>query len=160
MRHRNSGRALSRNTPHRLAMLRNMASSLLQHGRIQTTDAKAKEIRPVVERLITLSRRVTPTMIADAPEVDAVKLRARRVHAVRQARRWVPDREVLKRLFGELGEYYKSRPGGYTRITKLGRRPGDNAPMSLIELVIDAGPDVTEMAVAPEAAAEQSSATE
>jgi large subunit ribosomal protein L17 len=118
-------------------MLRNLAMSLLQHGRVQTTDAKAKEVRKLVERLITLGRRVTPTMIDGAAPADVARLRARRVHAVRLARQWVPDRDVLQRLFGELGEYYRTRPGGYTRITKLGRRVGDNAPLSLIELVVD-----------------------
>lgn len=135
MRHRKSGRQLGRNSSHRKAMYRNMATSLLEHGRIQTTDAKAKELRKVVERLITLSKRVPPSAIEDASGDAASNLRARRVHAVRQARKWVKDRDVLSKLFSEYSERYQDRPGGYTRITKIGRRNGDNAPMSLIELV-------------------------
>ena len=138
MRHRKSGRRLGRNAPHRKAMYRNMATSLLEHGRIQTTDAKAKELRKVVERLITLSRRVTPSQI-DAADGDAARrLRQRRLHAVRQARRTVKDRDVLQKLFSEYSEQFADRPGGYTRITKIGRRGGDNAPMSIIELVEEA----------------------
>lgn len=137
MRHRNAGRKLSRNGSHRKALLRNLALNLLEHGRIQTTDAKAKELRPVVERLITLGKRVAPAAIEGAQGKDAVALRARRVHAVRLAREWVRDRDVLKKLFGEYSTYFQGRPGGYTRITKLGRRHGDNAPMSLIELVLE-----------------------
>jgi large subunit ribosomal protein L17 len=135
MRHRKSGRQLGRNSAHRKAMYRNMATSLLEHGRIKTTDAKAKELRKVVERLITLSKRITPTAIEEAGEAEAKALRAQRVHAVRQARKVVKDRTVLQLLFSEYSERYQDRPGGYTRITKIGRRNGDNAPMSLIELV-------------------------
>ena len=135
MRHRKSGRKLGRNSSHRKAMYRNMATSLLEHGRIQTTDAKAKELRKVVERLITLSKRVPPSAIEAADGDDQRALRARRVHAVRQARKVVADRDVLQTLFGVYSERYQDRPGGYTRITKIGRRPGDNAPMSIIELV-------------------------
>ena len=135
MRHRNSGRALSRNPSHRGALLRNLATSLLLHGRIRTTDAKAKELRRLVDRLITLSRRVPPSVVSAAAESDQPALRAKRVHAVRLARRWVRDREVLKKLFGEYSEHFRTRPGGYTRVTKLGNRHGDNAAMSLIELV-------------------------
>ncbi len=135
MRHRKSGRRLGRNAPHRKAMYRNMATSLLEHGRIRTTDAKAKELRKVVERLITLSKRVPPSAIDAASDDEARRLRARRVHAVRQARKWVKDRDVLQKLFSEYSEQFQDRPGGYTRITKIGRRNGDNAPMSIIELV-------------------------
>ena len=136
MRHRHSGRQLGRNSSHRKAMYRNMATSLLEHGRIKTTEAKAKELRKVVERLITLSKRVTPGAIAGAnsPE-EAARLRAQRVHAVRQARQWVKDRDVLQKLFSEYSERFETRPGGYTRILKIGRRAGDNAPMTIIELV-------------------------
>ena len=135
MRHRKSGRQLGRNSSHRKAMYRNMATSLLEHGQIRTTDAKAKELRKVVEKLITLSKRITPTAIDEAGDEQAVQLRAQRVHAVRQARKVVKDRAVLQVLFGEYSERYQDRPGGYTRITKIGRRHGDNAPLSLIELV-------------------------
>ncbi len=135
MRHRKSGRRLGRNSSHRKAMYRNMATSLLEHGRIQTTDAKAKELRKVVEKLITLGKRVTPSAIEAASGDEQRNLKAKRLHAVRQARKWVMDRDVLTTLFSDYSERYQDRPGGYTRITKIGRRPGDNAPMSIIELV-------------------------
>ena len=138
MRHRKSGRRLGRNSSHRKAMFRNMATSLLEHGRIQTTDSKAKELRRVVERLITLSKRV-PASALEAASGDAeARLIAQRLHAIRRARRWITDRDVLQKLFDEYGERYQDRPGGYTRITKVGRRTGDNAPMSIIELVEEA----------------------
>lgn len=116
MRHRKKGRQLSRTASHRRATLRNMATSLFQHGRITTTTAKAKELRPFAERLITLARRGD-------------------LHARRLAARKIGDREVLGKLFDELGPRFKDRPGGYTRILKLGTRQGDAAEMALIELV-------------------------
>ncbi len=159
MRHRHSGRQLGRNSSHRKAMYRNMATSLLEHGRIKTTEAKAKELRKVVERLITLSKRVTPGAIegAKSPE-EAARLKAQRVHAVRQARQWVKDRDVLQKLFSEYSERFETRPGGYTRIMKIGRRAGDNAPMTIIELVeamdgsgsqVEAAPAAVEAESAP-----------
>jgi large subunit ribosomal protein L17 len=135
MRHRKAGRKLGRNSAHRKAMYRNMATSLLRHERIQTTDAKAKELRRVVERLITLGKRVSPDAIEAASGDEKDALLARRLHAIRQARLWVTDREVLTKLFSEVGPRYADRNGGYTRIVKLGARPGDNAPVSIIELV-------------------------
>ncbi len=116
MRHRNKGRKLSRTASHRSATLRNMATSLFRHGRIETTTAKAKELRPYAERIITLAKRGD-------------------LHARRLAGRKIGDREVLGTLFDELGPRYAERPGGYTRILKLGNRRGDAAEMSLIELV-------------------------
>lgn len=164
MRHRKSGRRLGRNSSHRKAMYRNMAASLLEHGRIRTTDAKAKELRKVVERLITLSRQVSMGEIEAAKGEEQQRLRMKRVHAVRQARRVVKDREILRKLFSDYAEQFKDRPGGYTRITKIGRRPGDNAPMSIIELVEEpyepkaggtkAGPAKAAAAAAAEAAPE------
>jgi len=115
MRHRKKGRALSRTSSHRKAMLRNMATSLLVHERIQTTEAKAKELRPVVEKLITLGR------------VDDV-------HSRRQARRMIEDRSALQKLFDDIGPRFRERPGGYTRILKLGSRKGDGADVAIIEL--------------------------
>ena len=135
MRHRKSGRKLGRNSSHRKAMFRNMATSLLEHGQIKTTDAKAKELRKVVERLITLSKRVTPSDLESASGANEVALLQKRLHAVRQARKTVKDRDILQKLFSEYSELFASRPGGYTRIIKMGRRDGDNAPMSIIELV-------------------------
>jgi large subunit ribosomal protein L17 len=116
MRHRKKGRNLSRTASHRRAMLRNMASSLFAHGRIETTTAKAKELRPYAERLITLARRGD-------------------VHSRRLAARKISDREVLGKLFDDIAPGYAGRPGGYTRILKLGTRRGDAAEMALIELV-------------------------
>jgi large subunit ribosomal protein L17 len=116
VRHRNKGRKLSRTHTHRKALIRNLATSLFRHGRIETTTAKAKELRPVAERLITLARRGD-------------------VHARRLAGRKIQDRDVLGILFDDIAPRYAERPGGYTRILKLGTRQGDGAEMSLIELV-------------------------
>ena len=116
MRHRNSGRQLSRNSSHRKAMFRNMAASLLQHEVIKTTVPKAKELRRVAEPLITMAK------------TDSV-------HKRRLAFDRLRDRDVVTKLFNELGPRYKERPGGYLRILKMGFRAGDNAPMALVELV-------------------------
>ena len=116
MRHRNSGRQLSRNTSHRHALLRNMAASLLRHETIRTTVPKAKELRRVVEPLITMAKNDT---------------QARRRLALARLR----DDAVVEKLFDELGPRFKARAGGYTRILKLGPRKGDAAPMVILELV-------------------------
>jgi large subunit ribosomal protein L17 len=116
MRHRKKGRKLSRTASHRRATMRNMATNLFKHGRIETTTAKAKELRPYAERLITLAKRGD-------------------LHARRLAARRIQDSEVLRRLFADIGPKYTERPGGYTRILKLGHRQGDAADMALIELV-------------------------
>ena len=116
MRHLKSGRKLNRTSSHRKAMLSNMATSLLQHERIQTTDAKAKEVRRVAERLITFAKKGG-------------------LHNRRLAFRTIRDEKVLAKLFEEIGPRYAERAGGYTRILKLGYRKGDNAPVSVIELV-------------------------
>ena len=116
MRHRKKGRKLSRTASHRRATLRNMATSLFLHERIETTTAKAKELRPYAERLITLAKRGD-------------------LHARRLAAAKIQDRDVVGKLFDELGPRFAERPGGYTRILKLGARKGDAADMSLIELV-------------------------
>jgi large subunit ribosomal protein L17 len=116
MRHKLSGRQLSRNSPHRHAMLRNMAASLLRHETIRTTLPKAKELRRVVEPLITLAKTDTE---------------ARRRLALARVR----DVLVVSKLFDDLGRRFKARAGGYTRILHLMRRPGDAAPMALMQLV-------------------------
>jgi large subunit ribosomal protein L17 len=116
MRHRKAGRTLNRTPSHRKALFKNMATSLFKHERIQTTDAKAKAIRRVAERLITLAKKGD-------------------VSARRQAHETIRDNEVLSKLFDDIGPRFASRPGGYTRITKVGYRKGDNAPLSVIELV-------------------------
>ena len=116
MRHRNSGRQLSRNASHRHAMLRNMATSLLQHETIRTTVPKAKELRRVVEPLITLAK------------VDSIGLR-------RLAHSRLRDDAVVEKLFADLGPRFKARAGGYTRILKVGFRRGDATEMAILELV-------------------------
>lgn len=130
MRHSNSGRKLSRTPSHRKALLHNLAKALLLHGRIRTTEMKAKELRGVVEPLITLAKRND-------------------LHARRQAYRVLCDHALVKRLFDEVGPKFAGVPGGYTRIMKLAMpRKGDNAPMAIIELT-----RLEETAAAPEAAA-------
>lgn len=116
MRHRRSGRALSRNSSHRRAMFRNMSASLLKHETIRTTLPKAKELRRVVEPLITLAK------------VDGVANRRRAFDRLR-------DKEVVGKLFTELGPRFKERPGGYLQILKMDPRPGDAAPMALVRLM-------------------------
>jgi large subunit ribosomal protein L17 len=116
MNHRRNQRKLSRTSSHRKALLRNMVTSLLEHEAIRTTDAKAKELRGVAEKMITLGKRGT-------------------LHARRQALETIRSKEVTAKLFDELAGRYRSRAGGYTRILKLGPRPGDAAPMAIIELV-------------------------
>lgn len=116
MRHNKAGRRLGRTTSHRVAMFRNMVTSFFEHERITTTDAKAKELRSVVEKMITLGKRGD-------------------LHAMRQAASFIRDKKVVTKLFTTIAPRYQERFGGYTRIVKLGIRPGDNAPLSVIELV-------------------------
>lgn len=116
MRHKKSGRKLGRNSSHRKAMFRNMAASLLRHEMIKTTVPKAKELRRVVEPLITLAK------------VDGVANRRLAFSRLR-------DKEVVGKLFSELGPRFKERPGGYLRILKIGPRAGDAAPMAIVQLV-------------------------
>ena len=126
MRHGHGLRKLNRTSEHRLAMLRNMMVSLLEHEAIKTTVPKAKELRKVVEPLITLAK--TATLANRRLAFDRLR-----------------DREIVTKLFNELGPRFAARPGGYTRILKMGFRVGDNAPMALVELVdrpeISAGSD-------------------
>jgi len=132
MRHRNSGRKLNRTSSHRKAMFRNMATALLKHEHIKTTLPKAKELRPLVERMITLGKRGN-------------------LHARRQALSYLRDEKVVGKLFENLAERYENRQGGYTRVFKAGFRYGDSAPMAFIELVDrdedakgqDSGPDMS-----------------
>src|SRR6185437_16158976 len=116
MRHQVAGRKFDRNSGHRKAMFRNLVTDLLKHGHIQTTEPKAKEIRPMAEKIITLGKDGT-------------------VHARRQALRFVYDPAVVAFVFSDIAPRYTTRPGGYTRIIKLGPRLGDGAPMAIIELV-------------------------
>lgn len=138
MRHRKAGRKFGRNSSARKAMFRNMVTSLLRHEQIRTTEAKAKELRGYAEKVITLGRRAPSAADLESLQGDELqKARAKRVHAIRRARLWVNDSEVIDRLFGEYAERYADRPGGYTRVIKAGPRPGDNADMAFIQLVRD-----------------------
>lgn len=116
MKHRVVGRRLDRTTEHRTAMFKNMVTSLFRHERIVTTTPKAKELKRYADKVITMAKRGTP-------------------HARRLAHVEVRDVEVLNKLFGPLAERFKARPGGYTRIVRVGRRAGDNAEMAVIELL-------------------------
>lgn len=137
MRHLNGGNKLSLVSSHRNAMLRNMVTSLLEHGRIRTTQARAKEARRIADKVITLSKRVPNASLASLTD-DALKSAlARRVHAIRLAGRWVNSKDVLHTLFTDYSDRYATRPGGYTRIYKLDKRPGDQADMVLLELVTE-----------------------
>ena len=135
MRHLKSGRKLGRNSSHRKAMFRNMTVSLLKHGQIVTTLAKAKELRSYVEPLITLAGKHKPSNLEGLSGDELKKATLSRLHAIRLAERTIKDRDVLKTLFSDYAETYASRPGGYTRVLKKGYRPGDNAPMAVIQLV-------------------------
>ena len=135
MRHRKSGRKLSRTSSHRRAMFQNMVTSLMIYGSIRTTEAKAKELRSIADRVISMGKHA-PTSALDGKEgAELSAASAARLHKLRLARLWVKDREALSKVFGEYAERFKDRPGGYTRILKLAPRPGDNADMVLIELV-------------------------
>ncbi len=138
MRHGYSGRKLNRTKAHRKALFMNLANALIKHEQIKTTLPKAKDLRPIVEKLITLGKTGT-------------------LHARRQALSKLRDEKVVQKLFAVLGDRYKSRSGGYTRVLKAGMRYGDAAPMAIIELVdrdVDAkGKDSGPVVVADEAAA-------
>ena len=125
MRHRVAHRKLGRVTEHRIALLRNQAEALIRHERINTTVAKAKELRPFVERLITVAKRG----IADGAEGG------RALHARRLVLRDLADREVASKLFETIAPRFASRPGGYTRLLRVGRRQGDDAEVAQVELV-------------------------
>jgi large subunit ribosomal protein L17 len=114
MRHLNAGRKLSRNSAHRHALMRNMVTSLIEHGRIRTTDAKAKELRRWADKMVTLGKKDT-------------------VAARRRARAFVQTDAAVSKLFKEVAPRFVNRAGGYTRIIKVGQRPGDAAPISIIE---------------------------
>ena len=116
MRHRKSGRRLGRTTSHREAMFRNMVTSVFEHERIVTTTAKAKEVRKVVDKMITLAKRGD-------------------LHAKRQALSYIRSRDVVAKLFDEISVQFTDRNGGYTRIIQTGQRRGDAAPMAILELV-------------------------
>jgi len=116
MRHRKSGRKLGRTSAHREAMFRNMVTSLFEHERIVTTREKAKELRPIAEKMITLAKRGD-------------------LHARRQALSYIRSKDIVEKLFTDIQEQFVDRKGGYTRILQTGSRKGDSAPMAIIELV-------------------------
>ena len=120
MRHQKTGRRLGRNSSHRKAMYRNMVTSLFKHEQLETTDAKAKELRPIAEKMISLAKRGD-------------------LHARRQAMSYMKDKTVTHRLFEEIKDRYLSRQGGYVRIIKKGVRKGDSAPISIIQLLPEEG---------------------
>ncbi len=142
MRHRNSGRKLGKKAQHRTAMFANMTAALIKHEQITTTLPKAKELRPVVEKLVTLSRRGAADL-----------------HARRQAISTIRDADQVKKLFDVIGPRYAGRPGGYTRVLKAGFRQGDNAAMAVIEF-IDRDPEAKGKDSGPVVAAEDEATEE
>lgn len=116
MRHQRAGKKLGRDSAHRKALYSNLAGALIEHGRIRTTEAKAKAVRPIAEKMITLGRRGD-------------------IHARRQALAYLRSQDVVHKLFSEVAPRFEDRPGGYSRIVKLGPRQGDSAPMAYLELV-------------------------
>jgi large subunit ribosomal protein L17 len=130
VRHQRAGRKLGRDSAHRKALYANLASALIEHGRIKTTEAKAKEVRPIAEKMISLGKRGD-------------------LHAHRQAVAFLRSKDVAHKLFSEVAPRFAERPGGYTRVVKLGPRQGDSAPMAYLELV-DYVPERTPVAPAAE----------
>jgi large subunit ribosomal protein L17 len=137
MRHLKSGRKLNRNSSHRKAMFRNMATSFLEHGQITTTLAKAKELRGYVEPLITLARPFAPSILDSLSEEEKSKVTILRLNAIRRARRTVNNKDAMHLLFNDYAEAFKDRNGGYTRVVKAGYRTGDNAPMAIIAMAYE-----------------------
>ena len=157
MRHQKAGRKFGRNTSHRRAMFRNMAGNLVLHGQIKTTDAKAKELRRIAERLVTRAIRLGDDLTVDVAKIkdeeERQRILARRLHARRQVARFLPKQlaktnpdgtveevDLIHKLFTDIAPRYMDRAkenkgGGYTRIIKVNHRRGDNAPMSLIEFL-------------------------
>lgn len=159
MRHKKSGRQFGRDTSSRRAMLRNLAANLITHERIETTDAKAKELRRIAERLISKAKRLGK--VAYTPQADlSAADKAKRLHAERLVSSFIPrfgvssagDKlDIVEKVIVNLSKRFETRPGGYTRITKIGPRRGDGAPLAIIELV-DAAPVVDKVRAAPPAA--------
>lgn len=137
MRHRKSGRQLNRNSSHRKAMFSNMVCSLITHGRIETTEAKAMELRGIAEKAINWSVKVNDLCSKDVESLSRDE-RLKVMHAKREAGKVVKNHDALKHLFHEVGPTMAGRPGGYTRVIKTRTRKGDAAPMAFIELVAPA----------------------
>ena len=172
MRHRKDGRQFGRNTSHRRAMFRNLAANLFTHERIVTTDAKAKELRRVAERLITSAKRLGSAAQTPVSQLSADE-RAKRLHVKRSLATFLPRYGVSKdgekvdlidKVVHDLGVRFAERPGGYTRIIKMGPRRGDGASMSIIELLgapeFEAGEEEELVQAADEASADEASADE
>ena len=135
MRHRKAHRKLGGFKPaHQRAMYSNMLMALVEHGRIKTTEHKARAVRSQVEKLVTRATRLGDILLKDPKKLDQEEA-ARRVHAIRTVRRTLRDRDSVLHLFEEIAPRYLGRPGGYTRLLKLGFRKGDNASMMLVEFV-------------------------
>ncbi len=156
MRHKKAGRQFSRDTSSRRAMLRNLAANLITHERIETTDAKAKELRRIAERLITKARRLGPVAYTPQTELSADG-KAKRLHVTRLLSAYLPrfgvktdgsTVDIVEKVLVDLSKRFAERPGGYTRIVKVGFRRGDNAPISMIEFV-DAAAPVDKVKIAP-----------
>ncbi|BCW92969.1 MAG: 50S ribosomal protein L17 [Acidobacteriota bacterium] len=139
MRHNRAGRKLGRVSEHRRALFRNQLLSLIKHERIITTLPKAKELRPIAERMVTLGRKNS-------------------VHARRLVNRWISDRDLIKKLFSEIAPRFATRPGGYTRIVKLGPRKGDGAELAILEFVDYKLPEAKKAKEAKEEKAKEKSA--
>jgi large subunit ribosomal protein L17 len=140
MRHRARSVKLGRSSSHRKAMYRNLVTSLLEHERVETTDAKAKELRRIADRMITLGKRGT-------------------LHARRQALSVIRKREITAKVFDDLAERFRERPGGYTRVLKVRRRVGDDAPLSIVELVEGEAPAAVEEEKGKKKASKKKAAT-
>ena len=157
MRHKKAGRQFSRDTSSRRAMFRNLAANLIAHERIETTDAKAKELRRIAERLITKATRLGKVGYTPQSELSPAD-KAKRLHASRMVSSFLPrfgvrrdgtKIDIVEKLLVDLAKRFEGRPGGYTRIVKLGPRRGDAAPMCIIEF-IDAEAPIDKGASAPE----------
>ena len=138
MRHKVHGRKLNRSTSHRKALIKNLAADLICYGKITTTEAKARTIRPVAEKMITLAKR--GIVKGSAGEVHARRLASARLPKTRMVdddEGYIEQVDVVRHLFDEVAPRYSERPGGYTRMLKIGKRPGDNADMAVLMLVDD-----------------------
>lgn len=134
MRHQKHGRTLGRTSDHRKAMWSNMVASLIEHEKIVTTDAKANELKRIADRTINWSAQLGDLLTRDADKLDAED-QARKLHALRMAKRVLKQPDVLRKLFDVVGPRFIGRQGGYTRVIKKGYRHGDAAPVSIVELV-------------------------
>ena len=167
MRHKKAGRQFGRDTSSRRAMLRNLAANLITHERIETTDAKAKELRRIAERLISKAKRLGKVAFTPQGELSQGE-KAKRLHAERLVSSYIPrfgvdstgeKVDIVEKVMSNLTKRFETRPGGYTRITKLGPRRGDGAPLAMIEF-IDAPAVTDKVRAAPPAPAAEAAETE